>query len=166
MSDIVKGDNNEGDDWKEQLLRSAPPQDDADDSSMSLEGTMNVVRDGMWSLGDAALKSVAEVLVGFGISPTVLGYTEEDLLEEEGEPSDGPLPIQKDEVVAKTSFSLRSEENMNRRKQEEIVQAPEFNPVEEESEGEDDVVTDIAAAVWGTAEELLGDGFGDEKKDK
>lgn len=52
-------------------------------------------------------------------------------MEEEGEPSDLPVPIQKDEVVAKTSFALRSEENVNRRRQEEVVaQVPEA--VEEE----------------------------------
>eukprot|EP00271_Cylindrocystis_brebissonii_P002395 TRINITY_DN12997_c1_g1_i2.p1 TRINITY_DN12997_c1_g1~~TRINITY_DN12997_c1_g1_i2.p1 ORF type:complete len:172 (-),score=46.66 TRINITY_DN12997_c1_g1_i2:1128-1643(-) len=79
---------------------------------ISLEDTLEVVKERAWYLGDATLKGVAEVLVGFGISPAILGYTEEELLEEE----EGPIPIprRKDEVLSRTSFS-HSSEKLSRR---------------------------------------------------
>ena len=55
--------------------------------------------------------------------------------DEEGyEPS--PLPVEKDEVVAKSSFSMRSEENKQRRKAEEPGSGAVEPPPEYADEGE------------------------------
>ncbi|CAI5972177.1 unnamed protein product [Closterium sp. NIES-64] len=142
------------------IYSNEPPADDQGDlgaSAISLEGTVQVVKENMWYIGDAALKSVAEVLYGFGISPTILGYTEEELLEEEEEEEyDIAQPaVQRDEVVAKTSFSMRSEENMQRRKTEEP--APPADEAEE-------VYMDQVNDGWGGEEDYIE--FVEDKKDK
>ncbi|CAI5509920.1 unnamed protein product [Closterium sp. Naga37s-1] len=142
------------------IYSNEPPADDQADlgaSAISLEGTVQVVKENMWYIGDAALKSVAEVLYGFGISPTILGYTEEELLEEdeEEEYDIAQLAVQRDEVVAKTSFAMRSEENMQRRKTEEP--AP---PVDEAEE----VYMDQGNDGWGGEEDYIE--FVEDKKDK
>ncbi|GJP85919.1 hypothetical protein CLOP_g16011 [Closterium sp. NIES-67] len=142
------------------IYSNEPPADDQDAlgaSAISLEGTVQVVKENMWYIGDAALKSVAEVLYGFGISPTILGYTEEELLEEDDEEDYdmAPAAIQRDEVVAKTSFSMRSEENMQRRKAEEPAA-----PVDEAEE----IYMDQGNDGWGGVEDYAE--FGEDKKDK
>eukprot|EP00475_Leptophrys_vorax_P010554 TRINITY_DN17127_c0_g1_i1.p1 TRINITY_DN17127_c0_g1~~TRINITY_DN17127_c0_g1_i1.p1 ORF type:complete len:168 (-),score=34.15 TRINITY_DN17127_c0_g1_i1:378-881(-) len=148
-----------GSEWSEKypdIYSSEPPTDDSQEqSNISLEGTVQVVKENMWYIGDAALKSVAEVLYGFGISPTVLGYSEEELLEEDEDEYDMAAPaVQRDEVVAKTSFAMRSEENMQRRKSEEPPPPPP----------EEDAYLEQGNDGWG-GEEDFGD-FGEDKKDK
>jgi len=128
-----------------------PPEE-----GVSLEDTMAVVKEKMWSLGDAALKGVAEVLVGFGISPTILGYTEEELFEEE-ELAEGQQQIQKDKVVAKTSYARRSEESMNRRRAEDVAEEEEPQPKDSPS---------AAGGGWRLGADLIDDEVGEYKKDK
>eukprot|EP00271_Cylindrocystis_brebissonii_P015624 TRINITY_DN38589_c0_g1_i1.p1 TRINITY_DN38589_c0_g1~~TRINITY_DN38589_c0_g1_i1.p1 ORF type:complete len:169 (+),score=65.34 TRINITY_DN38589_c0_g1_i1:201-707(+) len=161
-----EGGSAEGDDnWKKypEAYRTPPVEpEEAAGSSINLEETYSVVKERVWYLGDAALKSVAEVLVGFGISPTVLGYSEEELFEEYEDEGGAQLPIQKDEVVANTSFSRQSQENMMSRRR-----------AEDGSGGEEAQATDAAldevrpqiSGNWGSSDSLAGDA-GEDKKDK
>lgn len=150
------------DDWKERypdMYRdSEPPPNAESGGGVSLEGTLAVVKERVWSLGDAALKSVAEVLVGFGISPTILGYSEEDLLEDEEIEGVG-IRIEKDEVLSKSSFSMRSEENISRRRADEASQQlPDADEEEEVFARQED-------RSWrGSSDDLSSEG--EYKKDK
>ncbi|GBG85632.1 hypothetical protein CBR_g40360 [Chara braunii] len=42
---------------------------------MSLEETIRDVRERVWSIGDAAMRGIAEVLIEFGLSPEIVGYS-------------------------------------------------------------------------------------------
>jgi len=140
------------------LHEAEPPS--ANENSVSLEDTLTVVKEKVWSLGDAALKGVAEVLVGFGISPTILGYTEEELFEDEDGEESQPK-IRKDEVVSKTSFLRRSEESMNRRRSEDptVLAAPVA--------GEEEEAVERSPSVGRrSAPELTEGDFPEDKKDK
>eukprot|EP00270_Netrium_digitus_P019361 TRINITY_DN7627_c0_g1_i2.p1 TRINITY_DN7627_c0_g1~~TRINITY_DN7627_c0_g1_i2.p1 ORF type:complete len:166 (+),score=56.43 TRINITY_DN7627_c0_g1_i2:172-669(+) len=160
---------NEGDhgqpeeDWKQRYLDpydKEPPSDASGGRTVTLEETMTVVKEKMWTFGDAALKGVAEVLVGFGISPTVLGYSEEDLMEDE-ELEDARMRIEKDKVLTNSSFARRSEENMSRRRAEEEVIVEE-NP---DAYIPDDRRFGMSPGAWRGSNENFLDA-GEDKKDK
>jgi hypothetical protein len=93
-------------------------EDQGVSAAMNIEAALNQVKDQVVTLADSALKSIAEALAGIGISPTVLGYSEEDFMySEEGESSQ--RRVHRDQVIQKTSFARRSEVNMSRRKAED-----------------------------------------------
>eukprot|EP00897_Mesotaenium_endlicherianum_P005851 jgi/Mesen1/5294/ME000264S04322 len=161
-------------DWRENLMgptTSEPPESSESGplgQSPTLEKTLNVVKEQMWSFGD-------EVLVGFGISPTILGYSEEELLEDEEGPEAARVRIQKDEVLSKSSFARRSEGNMNRRGRTDEAsgsQAPEGGEEEDDKfsptfDAEEEARALGASSSWrGSSDELDAGESGWDKKDK
>eukprot|EP00850_Spirogloea_muscicola_P009923 SM000057S18353 [mRNA] locus=s57:163273:165283:- [translate_table: standard] len=126
---------------------------DSGRSATSIDETLTAIKEKMWNYGDAALKGVAEVLVGFGISPTILGYSEEDIFMD-GEGEEGVPRLKKDRVLSTSSFSRRSEEHVkNRRMKDDEEQEEEEAPLEDEVR---------PAPTW----EESFEAFGDDKKDK
>eukprot|EP00850_Spirogloea_muscicola_P012593 SM000082S22835 [mRNA] locus=s82:244661:246668:+ [translate_table: standard] len=122
-------------------------------SATSIDETLTAIKEKMWNYGDAALKGVAEVLVGFGISPTILGYSEEDIFMD-GEGEEGVPRLKKDRVLSTSSYSRRSEEHVkNRRMKDDEEQEEEEAPLEDEVR---------PAPTW----EESFEAFGDDKKDK
>eukprot|EP00850_Spirogloea_muscicola_P004018 SM000017S02758 [mRNA] locus=s17:119984:122076:+ [translate_table: standard] len=137
------------------LLSPSERQTDGEERrpGTSIDETLTAIKEKMWNYGDAALKGVAEVLVGFGISPTILGYSEEDIFMD-GEGEEGVPRLKKDRVLSTSSYSRRSEEHVkNRRMKDDEEQEDEAEPLEDEVR---------PAPTW----EESFEAFGDDKKDK
>jgi hypothetical protein len=75
QQEVIQGEE----DWHRSYTSEPPPDTEADFLTetlpASLEETIAVVKDKVWKFSDVAWKGMAEVLFGFGISPSILGYS-------------------------------------------------------------------------------------------
>eukprot|EP00245_Coleochaete_scutata_P007489 TRINITY_DN22910_c0_g1_i1.p1 TRINITY_DN22910_c0_g1~~TRINITY_DN22910_c0_g1_i1.p1 ORF type:complete len:184 (-),score=58.88 TRINITY_DN22910_c0_g1_i1:858-1409(-) len=137
-------------------------EDIPDSGVINIEAALNQVKEQVTSFADSALKSLAEALAGIGISPTILGYGEEDFMfDDEAEASQ--RRVQRDQVLQKSSYARRSEGDLSRRRAEE--EGTSGNDEEDASGNAPAAFEDKQSGSW---QNLSGgeEPFYEDKKDK
>ncbi|KAG6556875.1 hypothetical protein Mapa_001454 [Marchantia paleacea] len=115
------------DEWHRSYNQSHNQQQDNDPLSFDtvsdtpiLDETIAIVKDKVWSFR-AALKGMAEALVNFGLSPTVVGYStvplgENDCLAERDEGEEALRQVIDEEILARSPFTGLSEDGVHQRR--------------------------------------------------
>eukprot|EP00244_Chara_vulgaris_P002192 TRINITY_DN1373_c0_g1_i1.p1 TRINITY_DN1373_c0_g1~~TRINITY_DN1373_c0_g1_i1.p1 ORF type:complete len:180 (+),score=41.02 TRINITY_DN1373_c0_g1_i1:317-856(+) len=139
---------------------------------VNLEETIREVKESVWSFGDATMRGIAELLMGFGFSPEVVGYTEEDFIDEKYDEGRSARTGNKDAVVASSSYAQRTMTSTHHRRTEE-VSSLKRTMLDDVSEGDahdsmrqdfDDRRGIIGSGGQGSDDEEIE--YGEDKKDK